>query len=126
MGKIFRQKREEWSFRRRLLFQTGEICSPSPFAHRLLFALLQQPPKPERNFFRKGQKLEAVDPKHPQYICPATVNSVSPGDYRIVITLDGWSSSNNFKVDYYCRDIFPVGWCQAAGVRLCPIGGNRQ
>lgn len=93
-----------------------------PFAAESCFK--PQPAKPERNFFRKGQKLEAVDPKHPQFICPATVNGVASGDYRIVIGLDGWSSSNNFKVDYYSRDIFPVGWCQAAGIRLCPIGGN--
>ena len=59
-------------------------------------------------------------------ICPATVNSVNHGDYRIDLALDGWSSLNNFKVDYYSRDIFPVGWCQSAGLRLSQIGGNRK
>jgi len=93
-----------------------------PFAAESCFK--PQPTRPERNFFRKGQKLEAVDPKHPQFICPATVSNILPGGYKIMIELDGWSSSNNFPVDYYSRDIFPVGWCQSAGIRLCPVGGN--
>jgi len=48
------------------------------------------------------------------------------GDPRIVISLDGWSSSNDFKVDYTSRDIFPVGWCKSAGIRISKTGGNRM
>lgn len=73
-----------------------------------------------------GQKLEAVDPKHSNMICPATVSKISSGDRRIEISLDGWSASNNFKVDYASRDIFPVGWCKSAGIRLAKVGGNRK
>ncbi|UJR30004.1 hypothetical protein I4U23_017550 [Adineta vaga] len=43
---------------------------------------------------------------------------------RLTISLDGWSSSNNFKVDYVSRDIFPVGWCRLAGLRIAKVGGN--
>jgi hypothetical protein len=82
--------------------------------------------KPEKNLFKKGQKLEAVDPKHPHIICPATVYNIIPGDYRIILSLDGWSSSNNFKIDYSSRDIFPVGWCKSAGIRIAKVGGNRM
>jgi hypothetical protein len=49
-----------------------------------------------------------------------------PGDHRILLSLDGWSLSNNFKVDYSSRDIFPVGWCKLAGIRLAKVGGNRM
>ncbi|CAF3710875.1 unnamed protein product [Rotaria socialis] len=93
-----------------------------PFAHQSCFKPL--PPKPEKNQFKRGQKLEAVDPKHPHIICPATISNIIPGDYRIVLSLDGWSSSNNFKVDYLSRDIFPVGWCRLAGIRIAKVGGN--
>ncbi|CAF0839712.1 unnamed protein product, partial [Rotaria sordida] len=93
-----------------------------PFADSSCFKTA--PIKPEKNLFKKGQKLEAVDPKHPELICPATVNNVIYGDYRIMLSLDGWSSSNNLKVDYSSRDIFPVGWCKSAGIRIAKVGGN--
>jgi len=93
-----------------------------PFADESCFK--PQPPKPEKNFFKKGQKLEAVDPKHPSVICPATISNVIPGHYQIQLSLDGWSSSNNFKVDYSSRDIFPVGWCKLSGIRISKVGGN--
>jgi hypothetical protein len=59
-------------------------------------------------------------------ICPATVNNIISGDHRLTLSLDGWSSSNNFKVDYSSRDIFPVGWCQLSGIRIAKLGGNRM
>ncbi|CAF3520013.1 unnamed protein product [Rotaria sp. Silwood1] len=93
-----------------------------PFAAESCFK--PQPSKPEKNLFKKGQKLEAVDPRHSNLICPATVSNVIPGDYRIMLSLDGWSSLNNFKVDYLSRDIFPVGWCKLAGIRIAKVGGN--
>ncbi|CAF1623622.1 unnamed protein product [Adineta ricciae] len=93
-----------------------------PFADESCFK--PQPAKPEKNFFKKGQKLEAVDPRHPDMICPATVDSIISGDRRITISLDGWSTANNFKVDYSSRDIFPVGWCKLAGIRITKVGGN--
>ncbi|CAF1020071.1 unnamed protein product [Rotaria sordida] len=93
-----------------------------PFAAESCFK--PQPSKPEKNLFKKGQKLETVDPRHPHVICPATVNNVMPGDHRIMLSLDGWSSLNNFKIDYSSRDIFPVGWCQLAGIRIAKVGGN--
>jgi hypothetical protein len=43
-----------------------------------------------------------------------------------MISLDGWSSSNNFKIDYSSREIFPVGWCKLAGIRIAKVGGNRM
>ncbi|CAF0865687.1 unnamed protein product [Adineta ricciae] len=91
-----------------------------PFAHESCFKL--EPAKPEKNLFKIGQKLEAVDPKHPYLICPATVTSITPGDHKLVISLDGWSAANNFKIDYSSRDIFPVGWCKSVGITLTKVG----
>ena len=35
-----------------------------------------EPPKPKKNYFQVGQKLEAVDKKNPQLICCATVGGL--------------------------------------------------
>lgn len=53
------------------------------------------------------------------------MTDVIPGDHRMIISLDGWSSSNNFKIEYTSRDIFPVGWCKSAGIRMTKLGGYR-
>ncbi|CAF4156678.1 unnamed protein product, partial [Rotaria sordida] len=83
-----------------------------------------QPPKPKKNMFKKGQKLEAVDPRHSHIIRPATISNVTPDEPRIMISLNGWSSLNNFEVDYASREIFPVGWCQLVGIHLSKVGEN--
>ena len=37
----------------------------------------REPPAPKRNFFKVGQKLEAVDKKNPNLICCATVGQIN-------------------------------------------------
>ena len=124
LGEVLRPECEKRPIRRGVLLQSSACWHWDESSLTLADVLLQQPGKPERNFFKRGQKLEAVDPKHPQIICPATVNNVISGDHRIVLSLDGWSSSNNFKVDYASRELFPAGWCQSVGIRLNRAGGN--
>ncbi|XP_071343148.1 sex comb on midleg-like protein 2 isoform X3 [Trachinotus anak] len=72
-------------------------------------AFKKEPPRPPQNIFKPGMKLEAVDKKNPQLICPATIGEVK-GD-EVFIMFDGWRGA----FDYWCkcdsRDIFPVGWC---------------
>ena len=74
-------------------------------------AFKPEPPTPAENYFKIGQKLEAVDKKNPHLICPATITDVK--DDQIYITFDGWSGA--FWCPYFDRDIFPVGWCAKAG-----------
>lgn len=80
----------------------------------------QEPPRPERNCFKVGMKLEAVDRKNPHFICPATVGGLR--GVEVLVTFDGWQGA----FDYYCRfdsrDIFPVGWCSLTGDNLQPPG----
>lgn len=78
------------------------------------------PPRPARNEFIVGDKLEAVDPKNPSLICPATVREMK-GD-RLLIGFDGWSLSSQFWTNFYSRDLFPCGWCQRAAHTLQPPG----
>ncbi|XP_054437170.1 sex comb on midleg-like protein 2 [Pteronotus mesoamericanus] len=80
----------------------------------------EEPPKPPLNNFEVGMKLEAVDKKNPYMICPATIGGVR-GD-EVHITFDGWSGAFDYWCKYYCRDIFPVGWCHLAGHVLQPPG----
>ncbi|ELK12908.1 Sex comb on midleg-like protein 2 [Pteropus alecto] len=82
----------------------------------------KEPPMPPINNFQVGMKLEAVDKKNPYLICPATVGDVR-GD-EVYITFDGWSGAFDYWCKYYCRDIFPVGWCRLTGDVLQPPGAH--
>lgn len=65
-------------------------------------------------------KLEAVDRKNPQLMCPATVGTVN-GD-QLHITFDGWKGAFDYWCRYDSRDIFPVGWCAKTNHPLQPPG----
>ncbi|KAM5196692.1 sex comb on midleg-like protein 2 isoform 1-T1 [Hipposideros larvatus] len=80
----------------------------------------KEPPVPPLNFFKVGMKLEAIDKKNPFLICPATIGGVK-GD-EVYITFDGWGGIFDYWCKYYCRDIFPVGWCRLTGDVLQPPG----
>jgi hypothetical protein len=79
------------------------------------------PPKPERNLFERGMKLEAVDLKNRDFICPATVGAVD--EDKILVVFDGWKGSFDYRCDYYSRDIFPINWCRDAGRPIQPPNG---
>ncbi|XP_068682638.1 lethal(3)malignant brain tumor-like protein 4 isoform X1 [Montipora foliosa] len=68
--------------------------------------------------FEKDMKLEAVDPKHPSYICVCTVVKVK--GTRMRLHFDGWSESYDFWASTDSPFLFPVGWCQKNGQRLNP------
>lgn len=79
------------------------------------------PTKPPRNEFKLGQKLEAVDPKNPHLICPATVKETKRD--KLLITFDGWSHSSDFWCSFTSRDLFPVGFC-AKSAHILQFPGN--
>jgi phage tail tube protein FII len=77
-------------------------------------SFFKQPPgKLLKNEFKVGDKLEAVDPKNPHLICPATVKEIRRD--KLFISFDGWSQSSQFWVHFASRDLFPCGWCRRAG-----------
>jgi polycomb protein SCMH1 len=49
---------------------TGARVAPAP-------CFKPEPKTPEENYFREGQKLEAVDRKNPHLICCATVGAIN-------------------------------------------------
>ncbi|KAL8611349.1 hypothetical protein ACOMHN_014404 [Nucella lapillus] len=80
----------------------------------------KEPPTPRCNHFSIDMKLEAVDRKNSQLICPATVGAVT-GD-QIHVTFDGWRGAFDYWCRFDSRDIFPVKWCQITGHPLQPPG----
>ncbi|KAH8288424.1 hypothetical protein KR054_002627 [Drosophila jambulina] len=79
-----------------------------------------EPPSPEENLFKVGQKLEAVDKKNPQLICCATVDAIK--DDQIHVTFDGWRGAFDYWCNYRSRDIFPAGWCARSCHPMQPPG----
>lgn len=74
---------------------------------------MQEPSTPRNNEFKVGMKLEAVDRKNPQLICPATVGAVN--NDQIHVTFDGWRGAFDYWCKYNSRDMFSVGWCTQSG-----------
>ena len=97
--------------------------------HSNLFSLLSQ----ENPFldleskttcgFEKDMKLEAVDPKHPSYICVCTVVRVK--GTRLRLHFDGWSESYDFWTSADSPFLFQVGWCEKNGQKLHPPRSKR-
>ncbi|ESO87232.1 hypothetical protein LOTGIDRAFT_107440, partial [Lottia gigantea] len=90
----------------------------APLAPRSAFK--EECKSPKTNLFKVGMKLEAVDRKNPQLICPATIGDVS--EDQIHISFDGWRGAFDYWCNYDSRDIFPVGWSAISGHNLQPPG----
>lgn len=84
----------------------------------------QEPPNPDENYFEIGMKLEALDKKNPQLICPGTVKDIKEDE--IYIQFDGWRGAFDYWCRYDSRDIFPVGWCDASGHALQGPGEKQK
>ena len=63
-------------------------------------------------------KLEAIDPKHPSYLCVCTIVRVK--GTRLRLHFDGWSESYDFWTSADSPFIFHVGWCEKNGQKLHP------
>ncbi|XP_038667816.1 scm-like with four MBT domains protein 2 [Scyliorhinus canicula] len=75
--------------------------------------------------FTAGMKLEAVDPREPFSICPATVTKVFNDQY-FMITIDDLrpeASENSLLCHADSPGILPVQWCLKNGVHLTPPKG---
>ncbi|CAH8656551.1 unnamed protein product [Schistosoma haematobium] len=83
---------------------------------------ISQPPDPEDNYFQVNDKLEAVDRRNTQLICPASVGAVN--GHHILINFDGWSGAFDYWARFDSRELFPVGWCKSANYPLQPPGPN--
>lgn len=71
------------------------------------------PKKPLRNLFQEGMRLEAIDRKNTDLICPAHIGAVNGDDVQIVF--DGWTGRFHYTCKYYSRELFPINWCRDSG-----------
>nr|CAD7201775.1 unnamed protein product [Timema douglasi] len=68
--------------------------------------------------FRRGMRLECVDPWVTSLIRVSTVEDVK--NHQVKIRFDGWPKEYSFWVDDDSPDIHPIGWCQKTGHVLEP------
>ncbi|VDP32859.1 unnamed protein product [Heligmosomoides polygyrus] len=75
--------------------------------------------RPSRNYFKVGQKVEAIDQRSFNgKTCPATIVEVTKT--QIQIHFDGWNNGYDIKEPYFTRFVMPVGWSKKNGVEISP------
>ncbi|XP_061383547.1 uncharacterized protein LOC116767345 isoform X2 [Danaus plexippus] len=84
--------------------------------------LFKDPFPYNKNGFKVGMRLEAVDPEHPALFCVVSVAEVQ--GYRMRLHFDGYPDSFDFWVNADSADIFPAGWCERNGRSLQPPAGH--
>ncbi|XP_077977630.1 scm-like with four MBT domains protein 1 [Glandiceps talaboti] len=79
----------------------------------------------KEHMFRVGMKLEAINPKAPSQICPATVVKVFNAFYFLVEIDD--LSADKTPVQFLCYGgcggLFPMDWCRYYGVQITVPNG---
>ncbi|XP_045491814.1 uncharacterized protein LOC123691455 [Colias croceus] len=80
--------------------------------------LFKDPFPYNKNGFRVGMRLEAIDPHHPSMFCVVTVAEVQ--GYRMRLHFDEYPDVYDFWVNADSIDIFPPGWCEKNGRSLKP------
>ncbi|KAF5401010.1 Polycomb protein SCMH1 [Paragonimus heterotremus] len=103
-----------WSRTLKTATEGAKFADPSWF--------ISPPPDPADNCFQVGDKLEAVDRRNTQLICPASVGAVN--GQHILVSFDGWSGAFDYWTRFDSRELFPVGWCKLADYPLQAPGPN--
>ncbi|XP_068629454.1 uncharacterized protein l(3)mbt [Battus philenor] len=80
--------------------------------------LFKDPFPYNRNGFKVGMRLEAIDPQHPSLFCVVSVAEVQ--GYRMRLHFDEYPDLYDFWVNADSIDIFPPGWCEKNGRSLKP------
>ncbi|XP_045514815.1 uncharacterized protein LOC123708246 isoform X2 [Pieris brassicae] len=84
--------------------------------------LFKDPFPYNKNGFRVGMRLEAIDPQHQSQFCVVSVAEVQ--GYRMRLHFDDYPDVYDFWVNVDSIDIFPVGWCEKNGRSLKPPSGH--
>ncbi|XP_037295497.1 uncharacterized protein LOC115450661 [Manduca sexta] len=80
--------------------------------------LFKNPFPYNKNGFKVGMRLEAIDPQHPSLFCVVSVAEVQ--GYRMRLHFDEHPDIYDFWVNADSIDIFPPGWCEKNGRALKP------
>lgn len=91
-----------------------DICKAKPAPVKLF----KNPFPYNRNGFKVGMRLEAIDPQHPSIFCVVSVAEVQ--GYRMRLHFDEYPDIFDYWVNADSIDIFPPGWCEKNGRPLRP------
>ncbi|KAI8435413.1 hypothetical protein MSG28_003723, partial [Choristoneura fumiferana] len=80
--------------------------------------LFKDPFPYNRNGFKVGMRMEAIDPQHASLFCVVSVREVQ--GYRLRLHFDEYPELHDFWVNADSVDIFPAGWCERNGRALRP------
>ena len=80
--------------------------------------LFKDPFPYNKNGFKVGMRLEAIDPQHPSMFCVVSVAEVQ--GYRMRLHFDEYPDIYDFWVNADSIDIFPPGWCEKNNRTLKP------
>lgn len=80
--------------------------------------LFKDPFPYNRNGFKVGMRMEAIDPQHASLFCVVSVREVQ--GYRMRLHFDEYPELHDFWVNADSADIFPAGWCERNGRALRP------
>lgn len=80
--------------------------------------LFKDPFPYNKNGFKLGMRMEAIDPQHPSLFCVVSVAEVQ--GYRMRLHFDMYPDTHDFWVNADSVDIFPVGWCEKNNRQLKP------
>lgn len=83
--------------------------------------LFKDPFPYNRNGFKVGMRLEAIDPQHPSLFCVVSVAEVQ--GYRMRLHFDEFPDVYDFWVNADSINIFPPGWCEKNDRVLNPPAG---
>lgn len=93
-----------------------EICNTKPTPEKLF----KNPLPYNKNGFKVGMRLEAIDPQHPSLFCVVSVAEVQ--GYRMRLHFDEYPEVYDYWVNADSVDIFPPGWCEKNNRSLKPPG----
>lgn len=80
--------------------------------------LFKDPFPYNKNGFKVGMRMEAIDPSHPSLFCVVSVAEVQ--GYRMRLHFDDYPDIYDYWVNADSQDIFPAGWCEKNGRTLKP------
>ncbi|XP_034840024.1 uncharacterized protein l(3)mbt [Maniola hyperantus] len=83
--------------------------------------LFKDPFPYNKNGFKVGMRMEAIDPQHPSLFCVVSVAEVQ--GYRMRLHFDEYPDMYDFWVNADSIDIFPAGWCEKNSRPLKPPAG---
>ncbi|XP_023947673.2 uncharacterized protein LOC112052724 isoform X2 [Bicyclus anynana] len=84
--------------------------------------LFKDPFPYNKNGFKVGMRMEAIDPQHPSLFCVVSVAEVQ--GYRMRLHFDEYPDMYDYWTNADSVDVFPAGWCEKNGRPLKPPLGH--